>query len=97
MSLNITVDTVAVFPCQHPTADGIAWRINGSALWYFPEGVNTNQNSDGVFSLTIIALSKYNQTVIECVALFINFPSQETNPVIMMIQGTHKECGQSEL
>ena len=86
-SLNITVDTVAVFPCQHSTADGITWRINGTILRDLPEGVSTDQNSDGTIILTITALPKYNQTVIECVALFTESPSDDTDPAIMMIQG----------
>ena len=91
-SLNITLDAVAVFQCQHPTADGINWRINGSGLRGLPEGVITDRN-DGVFFLIITALPVYNQTVIECVAFFSNSPSEETDPAIMIIQGTHQECG----
>ena len=86
-SQNLTEDTMAIFQCQHPDADGINWRINGSTLRDLPEGVETDRNSNGTFILTITALPNYNQTVIECVALFINFPSEDTDPAIMRIQG----------
>ena len=96
VSLNITVDTVAIFQCQHPTADGINWRINGSALRDLLEGFSTDRNYDGVFTLTITGLPEYNYAVIKCVALFSNYPSEETDPAKMVIQGIHKECRQTD-
>ena len=86
MSLNLTVDAVAMFQCQHSTADGINWKINGATLRDFPEGISTDRNGE-IFSLTIIALPEYNQTAIECVALFSNSPSEGTDSAILMIQG----------
>jgi hypothetical protein len=88
-SLNVTVDTVAVFQCQHPTAHGVNWKINGSILQILPEGFSTDRSDDGVFSLNIEALAKYNQTVIQCVAFFANSPSEESEQSIMMIQGIY--------
>ena len=78
---------MAVFQCQHPTADAIAWRINGTTLRDFPEGVSIVRSSDGLLTLTIMALSEYNSTVIECVAVFFDSSSEETSPAIMMVQG----------
>ena len=89
VSLNVIVDTVAVLQCQHTSADGINWRINGSTLRDLPEGVSTYRSSDGIYILTIIALLKYNQTVVECVALFDDFPSERTNPAALMVQGKY--------
>ena len=85
--LNVTVDTVALFQCQHPNAHGINWKINGSILQGFPDGFSIDRN-DGIFSLNIKALSEYNQTVIQCVAFFAGSPSEESERSIMMIQGT---------
>ena len=87
MSLNITLDTVAVFYCQHTTANVITWRINGTSLGDFPEGVSSAIISGGIFTLMIAALPDYNLTVIECEALFSDSPSAQTEPAIMMIQG----------
>ena len=89
MPLNITVDTVAVFQCQHTTADGINWRINGSTLRDLPQTVSTDRTSDGIFTLTITAHSNYNQTVIECVALFADSPSERTNQASLIVQGKY--------
>jgi hypothetical protein len=87
VSLNVIVDAVAVFQCQHPTAHGINWKINGSILQNLPEGFSTDRNDDRVFSLNIDAFAKYNQTVVQCVAFFANSPSEESEQSIMMIQG----------
>ena len=86
-SLNVTVDTVAVFQCQHPTAHGINWKINGSFLQDFPDGFSIDRSDDGVFSLNIKALAEYNQTVIQCGAFFADSPSEESEQSLMMIQG----------
>ena len=63
------------------------WRINGSFRRDLPEGVTSLICYDGVFSLTIIALIKYNQTATECGVLFFDSPSEVTDPAILMIQG----------
>ena len=87
-SLNVTVDTVAVFQCQHPTAHVINWKINGSILQGLPEGFSAGRSDDGaLFSLNIKALAEYNQTVIQCVAFFADSPSEESEQSLMMIQG----------
>ena len=85
-SLNVTVDGVAVFQCQHPNAHSIDWKINGSFLQDFPHGFSTVRN-DGIFSLNIKALAEYNPIVIQCVAFFTDSPSEESEQSLMMIQG----------
>lgn len=87
VSLNVTVDTVAVFQCQHPTAHSINWKINGSILRDLPEGFSTDRSDDRVFSLNIEALAEYNSTVIQCAAFFLDSPSEESEQSLMMIQG----------
>jgi hypothetical protein len=86
-SLNVTVDEVAVFRCQHPTAHGINWKINGSILQELPKRFSTDRSDDRVFSLNIEALAEYNPTVIQCVAFFVDSPSEESEQSVLMIQG----------
>jgi hypothetical protein len=88
-SLNVTVDTVAVFQCQHATAHGMNWKINDSILQDLPEGFSTDRSDDHVFSLNIEALAEYNNTVIQCLALFTDPPSEESEQSTMMIQGIY--------
>ena len=80
---------MATFQYQHPTAAAISWRINVTFLSDFSEGISTVHSSDGVSTLTIVALPKYNSTVIECVAVFFDSPTEETTPAIMIVQGKY--------
>ena len=88
-SLNVTVDTVAVFQCQHSTAHSINWKINGSILQDLPEGFSTDRSGDRVFSLNIEAFAEYNSTVIQCAAFFTGSPSEDSERSLMMIQGIY--------
>ena len=87
MSVNVTMNTEAVFLCNHSTAVGATWKINGTVLRGLPEGVHSGLDSTGVHYLTIMARPEYNSTMTECVALFTDSPVEETAPAIMMIQG----------
>ena len=89
VSLNVTLDAVAVFKCQHQTAHSVNWKINRSILTDLPHGVSTFRTIDGVYTLNISALSNYNQTMIECVAFFANSPSETSSAAIMMVQGKY--------
>ena len=75
----------AVFRCRHQSAEAIiAWRVNESSIGEFPDITAASINESGtiVYTLTIPARSKYNETVVECVAAFINgFPTELTPPV----------------
>ena len=66
----VTLQQVAVFNCQHQTADNIGWRVNGTFLSrHQPQGVISHSN--GVLStLNITASIEYNETTIDCVAVF---------------------------
>lgn len=87
MSVNVTMDTEAVFQCKHPTADSTNWKINGTILRVLPEGVHLGRDSTGVHNLAIMAHPEYNSTMIECVVFFSGSPAEETAPAVMMIQG----------
>ena len=64
----------AVFCCQRPTANAIGWRLNGTTLLASTlDGVVATSTSTarGIFNiLTISALPHYNQTRVECVAVY---------------------------
>ena len=92
-SLNKTVEQgEAVFHCQHRSSDDITWRVNGTSIsssdniseWRVPVG-------DGGFAscLSIAILPGFNNTAIECGAVFFDgSPLLFTPPVTLLIQGT---------
>ena len=82
----------ATFECQHLTCDGISWQVNETSL----ENVKSqNIITDRILlpsaefrhSLTIDTLLEYNQTTVECVAVFFERTSVLTEPVVLLIQG----------
>ena len=93
--LTVAQGQVATFHCQHSTADVIGWRLNDTALnghdsSFVRSVASSTSHSDGVirYTLTIAALPEYNQTEIECVALFLDgSPVEYTDTVILTIQG----------
>ena len=88
VSLTIVANTMAVFQCQHSTADVIVWNINGSYLRDIPDAVFQTIGHGSTYYLTVVGCPEYNQTVVECVAVFIgNILRQVTSSAIMMIQG----------
>ena len=82
---------VAVFHCQHPTADAIGWRLNGTTLLGSTlDGViatSTSTASGILNTLNISALPHYNQTKVECVAYFDDSPTMDSDVVNLTIQG----------
>ena len=91
-SLNKTVEQgEAVFHCQHRSSDYIAWRVNGTSVGSYD---NISQwrvpVDDGhfVYFLSIPTLPGFNNTTIECGALFFDgSPLLFTPPVTLLIQG----------
>ena len=82
-----------MFQCQHSTADGIGWKLNGSLL---SELNHRNisaisqplPNGDVIYNLMFTALPEYNKTTVECVATFLSQePATSTVPVLVLIQG----------
>ena len=83
----MTIGEEAIFRCEHRSAVAIFWTINGTALSSHPE-LNNDFNDDIINNLIVTALTKYNNTLIQCVALFDSDNSQpETAPAILKIQG----------
>ena len=90
--LVVAVRIEAKFFCQHPLADAIGWRFNGTTiLGSTLNGVTTMTTSvPGVVLnvLTILsALPHYNQTEVECVAYFDDSPTMHSDVVNLTIQG----------
>ena len=89
---NITLNEDVVFHCSHPDAEFYAWYTNGSLVGNNPpEDITPSFNT-----LTIIALPRNNNTVIECSALILT-PSGTGHfevrapSVILVIPGTIKQ------
>ena len=90
--LKVAERVVAKFYCQHPTADAIGWRLNGTTLLGSTlDGVvaTTNSEADEIINtLTVLALPYYNQTEVECVAYFDDgSPTMHSDVVNLTIQG----------
>ena len=69
--------------CRH-TSSGtfITWRVNNLAVGQFPDIRSGSVNEDGniVHTLTIPAEPRYNGTVVECVAVFLDGSLPEVSP-----------------
>ena len=75
-SLNVTVEQgVAIFHCQYGSSDDITWRLNGKAISSLKFNFAIERfplSSDGSYSsLSIPTFLDFNQTTIECMAVFI--------------------------
>ena len=86
------VEMDAVFRCHHQRIDaGISWLINGLLSSVYPDVVDSFiRDSSGmrVDTLTIPAISEYNETEIVCVATFIDgSPHEVTPPADLIIMG----------
>ena len=88
--LNMTVEQgVATFHCQHRSCDDISWKVNGTLLSL--QSVIKRPLSGGGFSssLSIETHPDFNETTIQCVAIFFRIlsPFQYTAPETLLIQG----------
>ena len=83
----------ATFYCQCLTCDNISWRVNGTAENKINSpNISTDviqENGGGkLYSLSIGTLLEFNQTTVECVAVFFDGrPSLFTPAVTLLIQG----------
>ena len=81
----------ATFQCQHSLADDITWLLNGTSLnrTGLPNVFFSVRFKGSVrtYTLSIGTLVEYNQTKVECVALFIESPLQKSEAVVLLIQG----------
>ena len=81
------VNETAEFRCQHSTADGIRWKVNGSVLSsvYFPPGVQ-QRVENRLYILTIMGMPEYNGTEVVGDAFHFTDGSslEETEPVALL-------------
>ena len=90
-SQTVSVGEVAEFRCQHPTADTIRWRVNGTLVSLSRPPPDINQvtqtiDSESVSTLTIIGRPNYNGTEVVGVARFDDeSPDETTDPKAMLI------------
>ena len=92
----VGVGQQAVFRCQNLNADIIAWHVNELqeliTVNNQPEdpGITVGISLDGTLNtLTIVAQSNYNGTIVVCVAVFIHnqMLDEESSPANLTIQG----------
>ena len=82
----------ASFQCQHPFANGINWLLNGTSpnragLISLFSSVHFN-GSIRSYALSFGILLEYNQTTVQCVAIFTDgSPPQFAEAVTLLIQG----------
>ena len=92
-SLTVAVELeTATFQCQHLSCDGIGWRVNGMSLDTMnPPNITTDRillsSADVQYTLTIVTLLEYNQTNVECVAIFFDRLPVLTETAVLLIQG----------
>ena len=83
------IGALAVFRCQHQTADTIRWRVNGTLVGRSPPpditpSTTRDNNGNLVDTLTVIARSQYNGTMVVCVARFDDgSPDEQTVPAVL--------------
>ena len=80
---NVTLNEDVVFRCNHTHAALYGWYINGSVVGNNPPvDINPSHNM-----LTIIALPRNNNTVIQCLVIIFNGTQvrQEISPPVILI------------
>ena len=93
-SLNKTVEQgEAVFHCQYRSSDDITWRVNGTSI-SSPDDISTSRvpvgDGGSIYFLSFATLSGFNNTTIECGAIFFDgSPLLFTPPVTLLIQGMY--------
>ena len=89
-TLVVPANTEATFRCRHQTADSVTWLINGTSVINIdnpditPNIINDEKNHP-VNTLNIVARPKYNETEVECVAIFFNGSPLQRSPAVMLI------------
>ena len=88
MSLIVTIGTESHFRCRYPNSYGIVWSVNGTFLMNLPDSLrNFVAVQDSGHTLTVTADPQFNMSSIQCVAIFINGPSNYATLVTLEIQG----------
>ena len=91
MLMIVTVGGQHIYKCSHSTANRTSWRVNdrvlGVEILTIP-GIDTIFHpDDSVTTLKIRALSRNNETTIQCTAAFVDGSLQRSPIVTFLIQG----------
>ena len=94
LPLNVTSEQSALFRCTHTTADIIAWRVNNTSVRNLPISVahETSAVLNGTLTsnLTIETNLRYDDTQVDCVALFFTTATELSPTATLRIQGIYK-------
>ena len=95
LPLNMTSEQSAIFRCTHTTADTLAWRVNNTSVRNLPNSVARETvaalNGTLTSNLTIETYLRYDDTQVDCVALFFDptIATELSPTVTLRIQGTY--------
>ena len=86
---------MASFVCNHSAPDTIGWQINGSSLTMLQEPLSSHitfrifYDPDGSVSsiLMIEAINEFNESNINCLALFDGAQAEYSSTALLKIQG----------
>ena len=84
-SINVSVGEQATFYCRYPAASLVGWLVNDTTLNILDNNDVTTRSGD-THELNIVALGKYNQTNITCLAV-VNGVIDYSFPATLLIQG----------
>ena len=96
MDVNVRPESsggIAVFFCQHNTAEIITWLVNDTTLSNIAasnitECTSSIPNGPPLHTLKIATEREYNMTEVVCLALFLDGSRAErTTPVDLILQG----------
>ena len=86
-SVTVNSGGQAQFRCEHPSAEGYIWLINGTALRNLPQNVLMNFIEENGVLLLGQALPEYNMTSVQCVATFTNRLPLQSFHATLTVQG----------
>ena len=86
-SVTVNSGGQAQFRCEHPSADGYVWLVNGTSLRNLPHNVLMNLRVENEVLLLGQALPEYNLTSVQCVATFTNRLPVQSFAATLTVQG----------
>ena len=90
----VTMREQHTYKCSHFTASRITWRVNDRVLGVEISAIpgieytdTFSHPDDSIFTLQVSALSRNNETSIQCTAAFDDGPPQRSPMATFLIQG----------
>ena len=88
-SVNTTLTRVAIFNCTY-VGDALRWRINGQKIFDNHNGFSVVPVSHSFIStLSVVTSLDKNNTNITCTAISADLSFDESEPALLLLQGTH--------